>query len=168
MSALSSMSKTRLITNGSCIVTFSAALAALATAAASAAMLADKTGSKTVNSLPRPTPSLSTLTLPSCICAMVLTRLSPMPRPPRLVPCPAAPCVNNSKIRGLSSAEMPMPGSWMAMATCALSTRADIRITALSAENFEALISRLEKSWVSRTGSPSISTSSTGRSISMC
>ena len=71
----------------------------------------DMTGSRTVNSAPRPGPSLCTVTVPPCISVSRRTRARPMPSPPCARSDLACTCVNNSKIFGISSGAIPMPVS---------------------------------------------------------
>ena len=47
-----------------------------------------RAGSRTVNVLPRPGPSLEAVTLPPCISTSFWTMVSPMPSPPPTGPAP--------------------------------------------------------------------------------
>jgi hypothetical protein len=66
------------------------------------------TGRRTMNSLPRPRPSLRASTLPPCIATRLCTRLRPIPKPSCERPCAPSARVNISKIRESISAGMPI------------------------------------------------------------
>ena len=68
-------------------------------------------GSRTVNVLPLPSPSLSAVTVPPCISTSPFTSASPMPSPPVERSMLRSTWENMSKMLGRASAGMPIPVS---------------------------------------------------------
>ena len=84
---------------------------ALASDSERAASWVAMTGSRTVNSAPRPGPSLCTVTVPPCISVSRRTSARPIPSPPCARSDFECTCVNSSKIFGISSGAIPIPVS---------------------------------------------------------
>ena len=85
-------------------------------------------GSRTLNSLPRPGPSLCAVALPPCSSVSVLTSDSPMPSPPSARSGPRAPCTNVSKRSGSRAVSIPTPVS-RTRSTTESSSRAPVTVT---------------------------------------
>src|SRR6185369_15176702 len=106
-------------------------------------------GSRTTNSLPRPTPSLWTSTRPPCNSASVLTSVRPMPRPSRDRSSDVSTCANMSNTRGRSAAAMPMPVSRTRITASPFSSAAISQMRPPLSGNLHALFSRLATTCVS-------------------
>ena len=76
-----------------------------------AATPAGTSGKRTLTSVPRPMPSLATLTRPWCASVSRFTRARPMPRPACRRRPPSSCCRNMSNRKGRNSAATPSPVS---------------------------------------------------------
>ena len=81
------------------------------------------TGSRTVNSLPWPSPALRAQISPPCISTRLFVSDRPMPSPPWARSSAVLDCPNISKMCGICAGAMPMPVSWTMTTTAAPSRR---------------------------------------------
>ncbi|KYF89499.1 hypothetical protein BE20_20305 [Sorangium cellulosum] len=123
-------------------------------AAPSASAGGSTAGRRTVNSLPRPSPSLAAATEPLCISTSRFTSVSPMPRPPRARPSVGCACSKRSKMRGSISSGMPYPVSFTRTTISDPSWRAESQIRPPSRVYFAAFVSRLTITCSRRAVSP--------------
>ena len=115
-----------------------------------------------MNSLPRPLPSLAAVTVPPCIFTSRRTSARPMPRPLCGWSDLLSTCVNRSKIRGSSSAGMPMPLSRTRISTSSPARRTVRRMCPPRLVYLAALPSTLPSACVRRSGSPLTLSGSSG------
>jgi len=104
-----------------------------------------------MNSLPNPGPGLRAWVVPPCISTRLRTMVNPIPRPPWLRLPERWNWVNRSNTWSTWLAVRPTPLSRMQTTTCSLTKLAVREISPPTSVYFAALLSKLVKTWVSRT-----------------
>ena len=125
-------------------------------------------GSRTMNSLPLPGPSLIAVTLPPCISASERAMVRPMPSPPSERARERSPWAKSSNIFGILSGAIPMPVSRTLMTRSPSSVLAVSEIFPPLSVNLAAFVSKLTRICSSRVGSASRSRWTGVETVSSC
>ena len=113
-----------------------------------------------VKRLPLPSPSLAAVTAPPCRSTMLRTIARPSPSPPRARCSDWSPWTKRSKMWSSSSRAQCRHRRRRSRraAPAPRSRRSSMPMCPAGGENLAALVSRLQTTWASRTGSPSTHT----------